>query len=539
MSRDRAECIDPALERFPSVLHAFEAAVREQPDAPALVCGAQRLSFAELGQAVTGLAAALRSFGVAGRRVAVALPNSSEAVVAVLAVWAARAQVAPINPFFTAPELRVVLAEAEPCLVICGPDALGKLRPLCAALGIEQLWHFDASAGREGAAAGALALDTWLQPGAAALSTGPLPEAGEPALLIFTGGTTGEPKAVEHSHAALMVCVLLHCSVWPVLSGRERFLSVAPIFHIWGLAYATLVPLYARGALVIVPRYQPEEILSALERERVTVFGGGPAPIYMGLSQSPAFSSTNFASLKYCLSGGSPCPEELHRAWQSGTGCALLEGWGMSEAAPLCLNRPTGTRKLLSVGPAVPDTEVQIVDLETGRNVLGTGEAGEVRVRGPQLMLGYRGRPEATREVMRDGWLYTGDIGYLDEDAYLFLVDRKKDMIIVGGYNVYPRQVDEVLFGHPAIVEAATVGRPDARLGEALVAFVVLRRGQQLSEADFFEYCRANLVKYRRPVAVTFVEALPRTNARKIDKRALRVLAAGSVDGTGGPPQGG
>jgi long-chain acyl-CoA synthetase len=405
---------------------------------------------------------------------------------------------------------------------------LGKLRTLSAALGIEQIWHFA----EPGAAdAGALELDAWLGPGAPAPSAMPLPEAGEPALLIFTGGTTGEPKAVEHSHDSLMVSVLLHCSVWPVLSGQERFLSVAPIFHIWGLAYATLVPLYARGALVIVPRYQPEEVLRALEQEQVTVFGGGPAPIYMGLTQSEAFSSTNFSRLKYCLSGGSPCPEELHRLWQSGTGCALLEGWGMSEAAPLCLNRPTGTRKLLSVGRAVPDTEVQIVDLETGLNVLGMGEAGEVRVRGPQLMLGYRVRPEATREAVRDGWLYTGDIGYLDADAYLFLVDRKKDMIIVGGYNVYPRQVDEVLFGHPSIAEAASVGRADARLGEALVAFVVLRRGQALSEADFFEYCRANLVKYRRPVAVTFVDALPRTNARKIDKKALRAIAAGGSPG--------
>ncbi|HKO18907.1 MAG TPA: AMP-binding protein, partial [Acidobacteriaceae bacterium] len=281
-----------------------------------------------------------------------------------------------------------------------------------------------------------------------------------------------------------------------------------------------------QGTLVIVPRYQPEEVLRVLERERISVFGGGPAPIYMGLLQSPSFARTDFSSLRYCLSGGAPCPEELHRAWLQGTGCPLLEGWGMSEAAPLCLNRPDALRKLLSVGRPVPDTEVEVVDLETGTHLLPRGEAGEVRVRGPQLMRGYHGRPEATREVLRDGWLYTGDIGHLDADGDLFLVDRKKDMIIVGGYNVYPRQIDEVLFKHPAIAEAASVGRSDARLGEVLVAFVVLRPGATLSEADFFEYCRANLVKYRRPVAVSFLEALPRTNARKIDKRALRERAA-------------
>jgi long-chain acyl-CoA synthetase len=283
--------------------------------------------------------------------------------------------------------------------------------------------------------------------------------------------------------------------------------------------------LYCQGTLVIVSKYQPEEVLQALEQERISVFGGGPAPVYFGLTQSPRFGSTNFSHLKYCLSGGAPVPEELHQRWEQATGCPLLEGWGMSEAAPLCLNRPEGPRKVLSVGLPVPGTEVEVVDLETGAQVLNAGEVGEIRVRGPQLMLGYRGHLEATLAVLREGWLYTGDIGYLDGDGYLFLVDRKKDMIIVGGYNVYPRQVDEVLFKHPSIVEAATVGRPDERLGEVLVAFVVLAPGAALSEADFFKYCRAHLIKYRRPVAVSFVESLPRTNARKLDKKALRVLA--------------
>jgi long-chain acyl-CoA synthetase len=241
----------------------------------------------------------------------------------------------------------------------------------------------------------------------------------------------------------------------------------------------------------------------------------------MGLTQSPSYSTTDFSSLKYCLSGGAPCPEELHRQWESHTGCPLLEGWGMSEGAPLCLNGPNA-RKLLSVGRPVPDTDVEVVDLESGVRVLGVGESGEVRVRGPQLMLGYRGRAAATREVLRDGWLYTGDIGYLDAEGFLFLVDRKKDMVIVGGYNVYPRQIDELLFSHPAIAEAASVGRPDARLGEVLVSFVVREPGASLTEAELLDYCSQSLVKYKRPAAVYFVDALPRTNAKKIDKKALR-----------------
>ncbi len=505
--------------RHETIVHAFAAAVRERSTGVALVCRERSLTYAELGRAAAGLAAELGE-SASGRRVAVLLPNGIEAVVSVLGVLAAGAQVAPINPFFTRPELAVVLAEARPDVVICGPEARDKMRSLSAELGLPDALVFDAGPGD-------LDVARWLADERWSLEQRPRPRPDDLALLIFTGGTTGEPKGVEHRHRSLTASLLQHCSVWPVRWGEERFASVAPIFHVWGLSYATLVPIYTQGTLVIVPRYEAGEVLEALERQRVTVFGGGPAPVYLGLMQSPRFASTDFSSMKYCLSGGAPCPEELHREWERHTGCALLEGWGMSEAAPLCLNRPNSLRKLLSVGRAVPDTEVEVVDLETGTRALPANEAGEVRVRGPQLMQGYRGRPEATRDVLRDGWLYTGDIGYLDADGYLFLVDRKKDMIIVGGYNVYPRQVDEVLFKHPSIAEAATVGRPDPLLGEVLVAFVVRRSGAELTEEGFFDYCRENLVKYRRPVAVTFVETLPRTNARKLDKKALRALASG------------
>jgi long-chain acyl-CoA synthetase len=176
----------------------------------------------------------------------------------------------------------------------------------------------------------------------------------------------------------------------------------------------------------------------------------------------------------------------------------------------------------LSVGNPVPETQVEIVDIETGTRVLPVGEAGEVRVTGPQLMRGYRNNPEETARTLRDGWIYTGDIGYVDEDGFLFLVDRKKDMVIVGGYNVYPREVDEVLFNHPSIREAATVGKRDARLGEVLVAFVVLADGEKLSEAEFFAYCETQMVKYKRPVEVHFVDALPKTGTNKINRLELR-----------------
>jgi long-chain acyl-CoA synthetase len=493
--------------------------VSQAPYAPALIVDDRQLSYAELGRAVAGLARRLEALGVRRRRVATLLPNSIEAVVSALAVLAVGAQLAPINPFFKAPELEVALGEAEPALLIASSASSTAVSELAARRELPHMLLVE----RE------LDLAAWLADESADPAALELPHPDDLALLIFTGGTTGTPKGVEHDHRGLALSLLQHCTVWPIKFGGERFLSAAPLFHVWGLVYATFVPIYARATLVLVPRYDPERILSALDQHRISVFSGGPAPIYMGLVGSPAYASTSFSSLKYCLSGGSPCPPELHEAWLRRTGCPLLEGWGMSEAAPLCLNSPRGPRKPRSVGRAVPLTEVTVVDLDTGLIELAPGQAGEVRVRGPQQMRGYRNHPEETRAVLRDGWLYTGDIGYLDDDGDLFLVDRKKDLVIVGGYNVYPRQVDDVLFEHPAVAEAACVGRADAKLGEALVAFVVRKPNTVLSEPELLEFCAARMVKYKRPVRVLFLDALPRTAARKIDKRTLRGLAASNA----------
>jgi long-chain acyl-CoA synthetase len=316
--------------------------------------------------------------------------------------------------------------------------------------------------------------------------------------------------------------VLQHVTVWPCKFGAERFLNVAPMFHIWGLGYSTFVPIYAQSTLVMVPRYDADKVVQGLSDHKITVFAGGPAPIYMGLLASPAFAKADLSQLRYCPSGGAPCPEELHREWLEKTGQPILEGWGMTEGAPFCLNLYDGKRKLLSVGNPVPGTELQVVDLEDGERVLPLGERGEFRVRGPQMMTGYRNQPEETARALRDGWVYTGDIGYADDEGFVFLVDRKKDMVIVGGYNVYPREVDEVLFKHPKIREAATVGKRASRLGEVLVAFVVLDAGATLTEEAFFEYCKTEMVKYKRPVEVHFVDALPKTGTNKINRLALR-----------------
>ena len=504
--------IDPDLPQHPSLVHMLREAVDLSPDVTAVIEEERRISYAQFGRAVNGLDELLRQRGVSGSRVIIMMPNCIEMDVALMAVMSAGAQVAPVNPFFTPTELKKTLASVDPAAVICDAGMLDKAGEITSAFGIAEpicmapdrvdIGEWTSDAGLDG-------------------TPSALPGPDDPALLIFTGGSTGIPKGVDHSHRGLVWSLLQHVSVWPLEPGKERFLNVAPMFHIWGLAYATWVPIFARGTLVMVPKYEPGKVIAGLHEHRVTVFAGGPAPIYMGLLASAEFDGADLSSLKYCLSGGAPCPEDLHREWLERTDCPLLEGWGMSEGAPFCLNPHDDERRLLSVGNPVPETEVEVVDLDSGTTVLPAGATGEVRVRGPQLMQRYFNNADETEQALRDGWLYTGDIGYVD-GGFLYLVDRKKDMVLVGGFNVYPRDVDELLFNHPNIREAATVGKPDERLGEVVVAFVVLDRGQQMDDEEFFDYCRASMVKYKRPVEVYFVDSLPKTGTNKINRLALR-----------------
>lgn len=502
--------IPDELPRFDTITELFRAAVEHAPEAPALYCRGRELTYRQLGNAVTALAGRLRAIDAQEGCIAVMMPNGIETVVASFAGMLCGGQLAPINPFFTQRELQPIAEAVQPTAILCVETTADTAREVAAHIGLEHVIvmtpeQVDADA-------------------ACPADPDGLPEtrAEDFVLLVQTGGTTGLPKGVNHTHRSLLYQTYLHCAMWPLEFGAERFLSVAPMFHIWGLGYATLVPIYTSSLNVIVPRFDADEVLRSVSEFDITVFGGGPAPIYASLTTNPLIRELDFSSLKYSLSGGAPCSAELHRQWRELTGCDLYEGWGMSEGAPFCINPAMSERRVMSVGNPAPETVVEVVDLDSGTKVLPLGESGELRVRGPQLMSGYRNRPEETAAALRDGWLYTGDIGYADEDGFVYLVDRKKDMVISGGFNVYPREIDEILVEHPAIAEAATVGVPDDRLGEVLASFVVPASGETLSEDDFFDYCRQNLVKYKRPVHLRIVDALPRTGASKIDKKSLR-----------------
>jgi long-chain acyl-CoA synthetase len=505
---------DPALPKAPTIVHALADSARRVPDNDAIICGERKLSYRQYLAAVAGYARTLAERGIAGGRVALLIPNSIEVAVAALAGMAARAQVAPLNFNFPPKALAPLLADVEATVVACVPETEELTRAVAKEVGVPYVDVF----GPDG-----FAVERWMNDATLTLPE-PLPSPQDHSLIFFTGGTTGIPKGADHTHANDMAFCRGSNTIWGVGIDRARILNVAPNFHVWGFCHTAVSPVFIGAAVDIVPAFKPEIVLRRFEEQRITTFAGGPAALYVGLRAHENFKKTDFSRLEYCLAGGSPCSIDLLEGWEAETGGPILEGWGMSEGAPINCNPIEGIRKPGTVGIAVPRTEIDVVDLETGTKVLPPGERGEVRVRGPQFIAGYRNRPEDNALTFRGGWLYTGDIGVYDEDGYLSLVDRKKEMILVGGYNVYPREIDEILQRHPAVMEAAAVGIPDDFRGETVKACIALNPGARVSEEELLAYCREHLVKYKLPTVFEFHDVLPKTGPAKIDKLKLKGL---------------
>ena len=459
----------------PTVLHMLAAAAAARPQAEALVCGERRLSYGDYLRAVAGFAGELGDRS--GQRVATRLGNSIEACVAAFGVLASGAQHVPLNPLYTEAELQPILADAEPS---------------------------------------ALITELALSPSKQEMR---LPDPQALALLQYTGGTTGRAKGVNLTHRAIATNVEQREALLPTRPDAERILCVMPLFHSYAMAMGLFLAANCRGALVVLERYRPELLLEAIERERITIFPGSPT-LFTSLMAHPRFAATDWSSVHTCYSGSAPLPEETLKRWRDAAGAPVYEGYGQTEAGPVLTFNAPGRVKVASVGIAVPRTEVQIVDVATGEQILRAGERGEIRARGPQIMQGYRNRPAETAEALRGGWLYTGDVGELDADGFLYVRDRKKDMVIVGGYNVYPREVEEALCAHAAVAEAAVVGGPDPYWGEALHAYVALRA--EATQDQLLRHCRERLAKYKIPATLEILDALPRTTVGKLDKPALR-----------------
>jgi long-chain acyl-CoA synthetase len=496
----------------------FAQSAGRVPERPAIIFREQRVTYRELRTRAAGAARLLLGVGIrAGDRVLLVSPNLPEFGVGYLGVLMAGAIVVPLNPLLKAEEVRYVLEDSGAAAMVGVQTSLPTLQAARAALGRRcPILSLDGPAQGE---TGDLSLSQ---------ECGDPPSLGLPscaaedvAVCLYTSGTTGRPKGALLSHRNLIANLESFRAVLHVTED-DVFLAVLPLFHAYGATVLFLEPLSIGATIVVEPRFVPEAVLRAIAQNRVTFFAGVPS-MYAVLAATPR-PAADFSAWRLCISGGAPLPVGVAEAFEARYGTPIYEGYGPTECAPvLTVNPPFGQRKLGSVGPPIPQVELRILD-ERG-NALPPGAVGEIVARGPNVMQGYLNRPAETAEVLRDGWYHTGDLGHADEDGYYYIVDRKTDLILVGGLNVYPREVELVLGGHPAVAEAAVIGIPDPVRGEAPKAFVILRNGQDISTAELLQWCRQRLANYKVPRSIAVVPDLPRTVTGKIPKAEIRSLA--------------
>ncbi|GAB3862367.1 long-chain fatty acid--CoA ligase [Nocardioides maradonensis] len=458
------------------------------------------LTYRELDRRVDAVAEQLAARGVArGSVVAIKLPNRVELLVAILAAWRLGAAATPINPTFTANEAGHQVGDSGAVVVVTeDPTA------------------------RYGAAT-TLAVDDL-----ATTPAGTLPpvttEAGDLALLVYTSGSTGRPKGVmlDHANVAAMIASMGEAIA---VTSEDHCLLVLPLFHVNAICVSWLTPMSVGAQLSVLQRFHPVEFLTWVEKLRPTYFSAVPT-IYSHLVALPEQITTDTSSVRFAICGAAPAPPELFAAVERRFGFPLVEGYGLSEGtcASTC-NPVEGVRKPGTVGVALPGQTV--ATMAPDGTLVGPGERGEVVIKGGNVMRGYLNRPGATAEALGDGWLHTGDVGILDEDGYLRIVDRIKDMIIRGGENLYPKEIENVLYDDPAVLEASVVGGPDPLYGEVVVAFVAPVPDGEIDVEALIARCRENLTKIKVPVAIHVLEALPKNPVGKIDKPALRARLAG------------
>jgi long-chain acyl-CoA synthetase len=530
---------------------ALERSARRFPDTVALIMMGKRITFRELDDLVNRLANALADLGLKkGDKVALIMPNMPQMVVATYAVFRLGAVVVMNNPLYTERELQHQFSDSGAVFCICMdllvPRILKlkettRIRTIVAChlrdylpFPMKQLFPFVKKE-----------MHRKVQPGESVHEYAGLikryppnkPDAtvafDDVAALLYTGGTTGVSKGVMLTHANCSTLVQQMRAWFPdVHDGRETVIAIFPFFHAAGFSAIMNHSLFAGFTQILVPRPEPRTVLEMTLKYRPTFFGCVPT-IYVGLLSLPQFRKADLSFITSCLSGAAPLAVETIREFEEAVGTTIVEVYGMTEASTLCHANPRGGKtKVGSVGIPIPNTDCRIVDLETGEQDMLQGEPGEVIIKGPQVMLGYFNKPEETAEALRNGWFYTGDIGYMDEDGYLFIVDRKKDMIIASGYNIYPREIDEILFEHPKIKEACAVGVPDPYRGESVKAFVVCHPGESLSAEELDAHCRGRLAAYKVPRTYEFVEELPKTTIGKILRRELRDMEMNKPRGT-------
>ncbi len=537
-----------------TIVDLVQEAVLRNPDRIAFIYYGARWTYRDFWEASGHVAQAFVREGFRpGDRVALYLPNCPVYPIAYYAALRLGLTVVQVSPLYIGQDLHRLLQDAEPRAVVAldihWPNLekitwsqhiplsylahLRDLYPFPTRLFVNRVLHRRGLSTRipEGPN-----IRRWAEavktPGTPPIV--PVVPATDVAVLQYTGGTTGIPKGAMLTHRNL-VANALQCRAWfnAPANGHEVVLASVPFFHVYGMTVALNYPLIEGATIVLETRPDVDEILKLIDRYHPTQFPGVPA-LYNAINNHPKRDRYDLRSIQICLSGSAPLPLEVAKRFEATTGGRLVEGYGLSETSPVTHANPVrGERRAGSVGLPVPGTDQRVVDLETGARELPALEPGELCVRGPQVMLGYYQRPDETALVLRDGWFRTGDIAYLDSDGYCFIVDRKKDLINVGGLKVYPREIEEVLFQHPAVAEAAVFGVPDAELGEVARAVVVQKPGTRVTAEELVAFVRERVAHYKAPRTIEFRDALPRSGVQKVLRRELREAAAhGPIPGT-------
>ena len=522
----------------------LDAAAATYGQRDAVVFQNERISYARLKELAETLAASLRQRGVKpGDRVSIMLPNLPQTFIAFWGVMKAGAVAVMTNPLYMESELTHQIKDSGAKHLITLDIFWPKIAELRDQLGLDVCyvtrvrdalrfplsWLQPFSARRQG---------TWVAvpfDGKKVVAWKDLFKTSERvnavvadaketiALLQYTGGTTGVSKGAMLTHANLMANLTQLMAIVQQPPEKEHvFLALLPLFHVFGLTITLLLPARMAARVVPMPRYAPADMLEAFKKYRFTAFIGAPS-VYISLLQQKNLAQYDLHHIIFCISGSAPMPVEWLKRFEEVTGTPITEGFGLTEASPVTHANPVfGKQKPGSIGVPVPGTLARIVDTETGTKVLQHNEIGELVIKGPQVMKGYWQRPEESARTVRDGWLYTGDIAYMDEEGYFYIVDRKKDLIIVGGYNVYPREIDEVLHTHPKIREAVTVGVNHRSRGETVKAYIVPKEGANLTVPEVVAFCRQKLASFKVPRLIEFREELPKTMVGKVLRRILR-----------------
>jgi long-chain acyl-CoA synthetase len=487
------------------------------------------LTYEELVARAAALAAGLARFGVRrGDRVAFFLPNSPALIVAYFGSWMAGAAGVPCNPMSKAAELAYQLRDAAPSLLVTDESLARVAIEAAGPPGVPVFVAVERPHGG-GLPAGA-APWTELLASPAGFEPVDIDPAEDLALLLYTGGTTGVPKGAMLTHRNIVVNTVQFATWYGFDEGHERSIAALPLFHSGGMAGAMNVPLYAGSTVLLFPRFRAAGVVRAIARYRCTRFFGVPT-MYAAVLNLPDCRDYDLSSLRACRTSAASLPVAVKTRFDGLAGRAVLvEGYGLSETSPLAIANPVHRSKAGAIGIPLPDTDAAIVDPQSGKAV-APGQPGELVLRGPQVMRGYWRSPDETATAFRDGWFHTGDIGRIDDEGYFQIVDRLKDVVNSAGYKVWPREVEESLYAHPAVQAAAVVGVPDAYRGEAVKAFVVLRDGAggDVTADDIIMYCRDRLAAYKVPREVEFRAALPMSGAGKVLKRMLRETSGSSA----------